>query len=351
MFSSITIFEVWRISLLMKKLLTVILFITLQFSFCLAQDTLVLRNGQRICVNVISVTDKVNYSIPPDDKQISIGISNITYIKYKSGFIYTLNRNIDTNKINNSRIKLSKPYFVISGGASVPFGGGYNGNTYAVQDPTTGIYSYNYVGYANTGSVFSAITGVNIYAGWGLEGNFSFIRNQFDASGFMSEMASLSIDNNKGGTWALLFSPINNVTVYGSYYYNNYSCLFGITKDWDSKFGGIGFSLLMGALINEVPALHGIAMYQNGLSYYLNVSSETQRNFAIELGIHGDINITNRFFLLGLMELQFSEINYDESYQIVDMTNGNTINSGSFMNIPKFGLNVFNATLGVGYKF
>lgn len=71
-------------------------------SLCLAQDTLVLKNGQKMGVKVISVVDRIQYSIPPDTKQLSIGFSNVNYIKYKDGSVYHVEQAVEDVQSKNN---------------------------------------------------------------------------------------------------------------------------------------------------------------------------------------------------------------------------------------------------------
>src|ERR1700677_273542 len=130
-----------------------ICFFLFSFSFCKAQDTLFLMNGKKMVVKVAYVDYRVIYSIPPGDRQKYIWLSQVRRIKYGDGTTFTNNNPSDT-----TRVKFANPYIVFSGGANIPFGD-YIGTTYAVQDETTGDYSYNNAGYANNGTVFSVAGG------------------------------------------------------------------------------------------------------------------------------------------------------------------------------------------------
>ena len=340
----------------MKKLLIYFSLLILNSAFCKAQDTLVLRNGQKMGVKVILVDNRITYSIPPADKQISISISKIRRIKYGDGTAFTNGDSTDADKV-----KFCNPYIIFSGGSSIPIGN--NGeHSYYNLDDETGDYSYYYSGYEDNGSIFSVTGGMNFYKGWSLTGMFSYVRNKFDASGFMTEKAGFFIDTSNLTTTNLAaFLPITSVSAIGTYYSSNYSCLLGMSRDWQYKYGSIGFSVMVGPLIHETPALHGVATYEpahsNTISYYyLNLNAETQSSFDFVIGLHGDINITHHIFIRGLVEIHISDItSIGGAYQVVNMTTGNTFYSGSFANASYaptlLSEAMLNVTAGVGYKF
>lgn len=329
-----------------KKVIPVLLFLLLQISFCRAQnDTIVLRNGQKIGAKVISVSGFVIYSIPPSEKKLYFGRSKVNYIKYKDGSIYTIKHNKDSIKL--------KTYVAISGGASFPIFQGYGGHLYN-NDPEEGEYS----GFANNGTAFAITAGLKIYNGWELTGMLSYIRNSFDATGFMSETADMDIFNIQ-----TLGFTTSDIKAIGSYVYTNYSYLIGVTKSWKDKLGGVGFSLMIGDFIEYEPALHGIeetsySFYSNGITYNtnlgdeFNMNSETKKNLVLELNIHGDINITQHIFLRALVELEFTGITNSGGYQVIDPAyTFSGVYSGANSYYPsQYNISLANAMLGIGYK-
>jgi hypothetical protein len=76
----------------MKK--TLLYFSIFIFSFCKAQDTLVYKGGQKVAVKVISVGDRVIYSMPPNGAPQSVSQSKLAYIKYKDGTRYTIQESV-----------------------------------------------------------------------------------------------------------------------------------------------------------------------------------------------------------------------------------------------------------------
>jgi hypothetical protein len=317
-------------------------------SLCVAQDTLVLKNGQKMAVKVIYVAPDIIYSIPPSDKQKLMWRSKVSYIKYSGGSIYTINTNA-----NDSAWRKWKPYILVSGGLNKPWSfSGYGASSYY-----SNYDGYGYSGYASNGSDFSLTGGIKNYRGWELTGSFSYIRNQLDASGYMTEtIADFFLSPNNIG-------HLNNVNAIGSYYYNNYALLAGITKSWGRAPNvSFGISLLFGDFITYTPALYGIASgysYNgtNSVSDYFNMNSETQGNFIAEFGLHLDIPIEKHFFLRFLAEFQFSGLKNGGGYQYVDITSGNTIYSGTYsggangFNYSSFFVGLTDLTAGVGYKF
>jgi hypothetical protein len=330
----------------MKKLLLYFSLFIFNFSPCSAQDTLFLRNGNKLGVSVISYGSEIVYTIPPNDKQLSISSSKVSSIKYKDGFIY---------KNNNASYDIStikfKPYMVVSAGGSVPIFTGYGGNSYSTDQ-----FGYGYSGYAYNGSVFSATAGLSISKGWELTGMFSYIRNGFNATAVMQETAVLFVD------YYYSYTNLNleNANAIGSYNYVNYSGLLGFTKSWKNKYFTIGISLMGGEFISTMPALYGTTtnvIYNSQGTYSstncsFTMSAETQKNLVIETGLHLDVNITHHIFVRGLAELLFSDITHGGPYQV---TVGNITYAGEYSSIDSRNTNLFvglfNATAGLGYKF
>ncbi len=61
------------------------------FSLCKAQDTLVYKTGEKVGVKVISINGgKVIYTLPPDEKQLSVNQAKLYYVKYKDGSRYSI---------------------------------------------------------------------------------------------------------------------------------------------------------------------------------------------------------------------------------------------------------------------
>jgi hypothetical protein len=305
-------------------------------SICWAQDTLVLRNGQKISVKVISVNIDVVYFIPPDVKKKSIRYSKVRYIKYGDGAIYT---NKDTVK--------AKPYILISGGKSIPFSG--YGRDYYNSD----LGEYIYSGYASDGFVLSLLGGLKFNSGWEISAMFSYCQNEFNATGFMNESAAIFMDNYMKINGNFINSV--NTTMYGTYYYNNYSCLVGITKDWEKGPICFGLDLMGGELISIEPYLHGIATLPGYNSYYLNVNSDQKESFNLGIGVHLDVKIFHKLFVRGIFDIQYASPAHSANYQFVDMTNGNVVYSGTLSDggyhSTKLSTGIVNASLGIGYAF
>jgi hypothetical protein len=338
----------------MKKQLIYFSFLLLSPSFSFAQDTLVLRDGKKMAVQVTFVGYKIFYCIPPSDQKMAIGFSKVEYIKYKDGYIYSIN----TRKLNeNDTIPLVKlePYLLVAAGTSNPWTfSGYGADSYY-----NGYDGYGYSGYALDGSDFSFTGGVNIIRGWGVIGMFSYIRNQFDASGIMNETVNNFFINDND------IISINNVDAIGNYYYTNYSLLLGINKDWLwHKRVGFGLGLLFGKFITHTPALHGTAtgfamdgnnITQTPATDYFNMNSEVQTNSVTEMNFHINAFITHHIFIRAMLEFQLTGLANSGGYQIVDIPSGNTLYSGSYMGssyrYSGFFVGLTDVTLGVGYRF
>ena len=82
----------------------------------------------------------------------------------------------------------------------------------------------------------------------------------------------------------------------------------------------------------------------------MNTNSSTQSNFDFEINMHLDIKISHHIFLRGLIEFQNSSYSTGGAYQLVDINNGSTFKSGGYYG-NSLDIAIFNATLGVGYKF
>jgi hypothetical protein len=254
----------------MKGFISVFISMVFWFSICQAQDTIVLKNGKKLGVKVISVVENIVYSIPPSDSQMLFNRSKIWYVKYEDGAISTINPKVDRG--NN----IGRPYFVFSGGINIPILGGYGGNTYDDD-----IEDYGYSGYANNGSILSVTSGIKLSRIWEFTGMFSYLRNEFDAAGFMNETYNIFIWNTIPPGKGI---EVGNIIARGSYYYKNYSLLFGTTRDIQNKYGEAGISLMVGYFITYVPSIIGITTpLVSSEKYYFNLDSESEANFILEL--------------------------------------------------------------------
>lgn len=358
----------------MKKLLIYFLLFIFHFSLLHAQDTLVLRNGQKMAAHVLfiayfsqpqdtsalrnqpapvtSIGYRIFYTIPPDTHKMSVRFSKVMYIKYKNGSIYTIHT--PPRDSDKTHIKI-EPYLIASGGFSRPWAfSGYGASSYYPEYD-----GYGYSGYASPGSGYSLSGGISIIRGWSVTGMFSYIRNPFDASGIMNETVADFYLNDNG------IISIDNVDAIGNYYYNNYSILAGINKDWLwHKRVGLGIGMLFGRFITHTPALHGLAtgyamdgynITQTPASDYFNMNSEVQNNPVTELNFHINAFITHHIFIRVLMEFQLTGLTNGGGYQIVDINSGNTVYSGSYQgsgySSSSFFVGLTDITIGVGYRF
>lgn len=314
-------------------------------SFVSAQDTIVLRNGKKMDVKVISfAAGEITYSIPNDSNPRHIANSKINYIKYADGSRYT---------IGESDVPFrSKPYVLISAGLALPWAfSGYGADSYN-SDPDEG---YGYSGYAEKGYEFSATAGWQLSrSGWELTGMFSYIRNELDATGIVSE----TINNFHLGQNIIY---VQNISAIGNYAYSNFPIFAGFTKNWGKATVHAGISFLFGDFITYTPALHGIVTgqgaygyNQNPVGYYFNMNSETQNNFIFNMGMHLDNDITKHIFIRFLLEFQLSGLQNSGGYQFADM-NGNTVSSGTYNGnsyaSSSFFVGLTNLSIGLGYKF
>lgn len=359
----------------MKKLFIYFSLFIVHSSFAQTQDTIVLRNGQKMAVhvlfigyfsepqdtlvlrnqpaNVTSIGYRIFYRISPDTQKMSIRFSKVMYIKYKNGSIYTIHT--EPRDRDKTRVKI-EPYLVVSAGTSHPWTfSGYGANTYN-NNPEDG---YGYSGYAYNGTDFSLSGGISIIRGWSVIGMFSYIRNQFDASGIMDETVADFYLNGNG------VISINNINAIGNYYYTNYSFLAGINKDWAwHKKVGLGIGIMFGDFITRTPALHGLAtgfamdgynITQTPASDYFNMNSEKQTNGVTELNFHMNVFVTPHIFIRAQVEFQLTGITNGGGYQIVDVNSGNTVYSGYYsgsdLNSSGFFVGLTDATVGVGYRF
>ena len=319
----------------MRKFLNLFLFFILHSLVCNAQDTLVLRNGEKMGVKVVSVTNRITYSTPHDSNLLHIAGSKVSYIKYGDGSRYKLHP--DTGNVE------LQPYILVSGGVALPIFDGYGGNDFRNSDEEEILSS----GYAGNGLLFSVMGGIPFSPKWEITGMVSNIRNRFDATPVMNEANDFSIHQ------------IGNISAVGNnYYYNNYSCLVGLTKSSAGKYGSFGYSVLIGELITRVPALQAhaetsINTYSGSQTFSnssFNMDAETQYDFAVEIGIHCDVKITKHTFLRGMTDMLFSKLSPGGPFEVVNMTSGNTLFTGN-CDIPAFFVTLFNTTIGMGYGF
>lgn len=263
-------------------------------------------------------------------------------------FHFSLLHAQDTLALNKKKKeKTWKPYILVSYGACLPTFDGYGGNQFRTD------FEYGpqlSSGYARNGSIYNAAGGLTFSSGWEITGMISTIHNQFDATGVMNETNDYAIHH------------LDNINATGNNYsYTNYSWLLGVTKNSTGKYVRFGFSLLAGKMITYISPMNatGLCYYntntgagnsQTIINSYVTMNPETRQNFTLELGIHCDVTLIKHIILRGQVALQFSELSEYGTYQITDMANGNTLYSGGYA-IPTFLVSLFNATLGVGYRF
>src|ERR1700677_1364811 len=230
-------------------------------------------------VKVISVVDQVIYAGISDDRQQAIALSKINYIKYKDGSTYTVSNDVE-GPVDIAKVEWT-PYISVSGGLSIPIPGGYGGSSNTAYNSGDG-----YSGYAITGGLFSATAGLKIYNGWEFTGMFSYIQNQFDATKVMTETFEQFIDY-------YYYNDIQGVNTTGNYHYTDYSYLLGVTKNWECRNGEFGISMMMGAFVNNIPAIQGTGIddiyssYNGSYSYEncnITLSSQTKSTFVFEFG-------------------------------------------------------------------
>lgn len=333
-------------------------------SFSQTLDSLFYKDGFKRAVKILYVGKQITYTVPPDASQWQVSKDKINYIKYANGAIYSFDKPktiSDTKQDDSDFIKDVHPYILVSAGACTPSLNGYGSNSYIIVDDATGNVTLNDAGYAQNGHVFSLTAGVVLYHGWEMSVMFNTIQNGLDVSGFMNYTAAMVIGtrNPQSSAGSPTFMPISNVNASGTDYYNNYSILYGVSKNWEGKELVFGISLMAGAFITNIPAMQGIATYNtydqydriiSSTNYYLNTNSSAQTNFDFELSMHLDIKLSPHFFLRGLMEFQNSSYNADGSYQLMDMNTGSIFKSGGYYG-KSLDIAIFNFTGGLGYKF
>jgi hypothetical protein len=339
----------------MKKLLLYSSLLVLSSSLCKAQDTLVLRNGQKMVVKIISVGNRISYSIPPDDRQMSVGLSKVRRIKYGDGTGFT--NNDDHRNNNHSRedtIKL-KPYIVFSGGFADPWTfSGYGASSYY-----SSYDGYGYSGYAINGFVVSVMGGISLSnSGWELTGSVAYIRNEFNASGIMSETIA---NFGQWGNFGVYGDDEDFVNPIGTYYYTNTLIMAGVTKNWGKRKAHFSLSFLVGDMITYMPAMKGIIQLSSNYTattpYYFEMNSLMQNNGIFQLGINEEYDITKKIFIRGSLEFELSGLDNHGGFQYTDM-NGNVVHSGNYNDystVPwgysNFFVGLTNLTAGIGFKF
>lgn len=333
----------------MKKTLFCFLLFSFNFSLLQAQDTLFLRNGQKMGVKVVSVTDKVIYTVPPDDNPMYIKSSKVSYIKYKDGSIYTCKK--------NDSVKIVKPYLLVSSGLSSPFGS-YSGNSYNNQDPPE---EYSYSGYASDGYTYGVTAGLNTKWGWEITAMFNEYKHPMDAAGFIQENAAIFMN----GTYTSTpngdgIVTVNKSSTANKYYYNNSSFLIGITKNWGTPNVSLGISMMFGSLTSNLPDITSHVTYQiynypNTDTYqgYLNTVSNQEHHFDFDMNLHINVKVWMHIFARAMFDVQFSSTNTGTGYELINY-NGNVVQQGAFgrFNEPtNLFIGTLNLTGGVGYEF
>lgn len=324
----------------MKKLLIYFSLLVLSSLLCQAQDTLVLRDGQKMVVKIISFTNKVVYSVPPSDKEIAISQSKIEYIKYSDGTKFTI--------YHASESIHKEPYIVMSAGYVQPStSSGFGASTYN-PDPE---YRYAYSGYANTGEDVSLTGGFKISNnGWELTGMVSYIRNGINATGVLNETMA---------DFYLAIPNVYNLTAVGNYYYSNIPVLVGFTKNWGGNVVRVGMHMLGGVLITHTPGMTGdftTFPYTAGnytVPYSFSLKSQTQANVIFDMGFNLDITLSKQIFLRTGIDFELSGLDNHGEYEIQNLANGNVTSGtykGSTNNPSSFLLRQINLSLGLGYK-
>jgi hypothetical protein len=146
--------------------------------------------------------------------------------------------------------------------------------------------------------------------------------------------------------------------VYGNYYYNHISLLFGPSWDFYIVNGyKIGFRILAGDLFFNVPSIKASAdnFYLNpllGKNYSANCNFNFHSNFHQTL--EGDLGFTFQkqtsvhISLFFNADILLSTIQFNTSYTVTDMS-GNYIGSSALATPTN--ITMINLTVGVGYNF
>ncbi len=99
----------------MRKFLFIFSLFIFIFSFCKAQDTLVYMSGEKVAVKVVSV-DKLNvyYSIPPNENTSFVAKSQLEYVKYANGLVYSIQKKAILHKNDSLNVNRVKGQLIIN---------------------------------------------------------------------------------------------------------------------------------------------------------------------------------------------------------------------------------------------
>lgn len=253
--------------------------------------------------------------------------------------------------------------FSFDGGISIPFSwSGYGSNSFYEVGGLGG--KIEEVGFASAGIVCDATAKITLFKGWGCTLKGSYSHNPFDASGFLNEnwdyygQQDWSYSNNSFFLpQSYRFNISTNIKATGSYFYNNYSVFAGVNNitnngriDWEYHFS-------LGALFMNLPSLSGIATVidedtayvQHTNNYTIKTNSYHTILPAIDIG--GSIGIKVSRHIYTIFDLSTVVALTKAQFNIA----GEVTNAANQVINPVFSswtyVWVFNATMGVEYKF
>ena len=342
-----------------KLILFILLFPFFYASLVSAQDTIVLKTGQKKRVQIVSVGNEIVFKLPPSDTLRA-------YYPNEVGSIYTITRPDNSAPVPLSVPvpgqseepvkKIIEPYMLVSGGGSFPVPNGYGGT------PT---YYFNYFsaqqsaysGYALNGYTYGVTAGLKLTHGWEVMASYSQFVHGFDASGYLNENADIFINGHYiAGTG---YPGDDNAYTNNTYYYKNYCLLIGGAKNWGGQVVTFGVGMMLGEFTTNLPAMQGYyttEQYVNGgyspVNYYFNTNSNQVSKFDFELRMHVDVKVAHHIIIRGMADIHFSTTDLGTSYELLD-TNGNKIVSGSFTYYNQNNsiyAGIGNLTIGVGYE-
>ncbi len=215
----------------------------------------------------------------------------------------------------------------VNGGYALPFGNYYSIGT-------------NYAGYASPGYLCNLNLRINTYKGWELAVLGSYYDNKMNVNSYLRDYLSKNYKN---------YYYYNLVAKVGKNFYNQYSFLIGIAKDfYISKLFFAGGHIMIGQFFVSATTIKANAdtisryNYQNGdtIKGKLNMNISGLNNswkiwdFGMNVGIRIGWDVTNSFAIIFSTDYVFGESPY---YMILGTHNSN--------------INLFNYCLGVEYKF
>lgn len=111
----------------MRKFLFIFSLFIFSFSLAKAQDTLVYKTGEKVAVKVISV-DKLNvyYTISPNESSVFVAKSQLEYVKYSNGLVYSIQKKAIIYKDDSLNINRTIGQLVFNLG--IGYSPGFNGD-------------------------------------------------------------------------------------------------------------------------------------------------------------------------------------------------------------------------------